>query len=384
MAAADAKKGWETMENTLDVQALRDLKMLYDEGVLTAAEFAAQKAMILGTHSPAAAASVRVRLCSMEVTDEAALSLARFQQAEDERRERERLQSCNEPLPLPAAAPLPRSRDRAALTEDARAEQRRAIGADVLFGSMELVPYELLSHIFAYKSVRDAARLAICCRRLRRESPDLLMRGLDDPSPFVRRAALRELQTFEPRGLAQYAGAVIERLADDEFHVYHDACEFVLPRLEPAVLAQHAGHIVAMIEHENAAESAVWHAVRTLPSAAIAEHETAIAAKLDDDNFRVREGALWALCRLDPVPLHSYFATFVEALTDPEDDVGYASLCCIEQDLQGLAPAALIASYNELRFAMVLEGHHTMLLCAEEKFESKMHELGIVFDGGDY
>ena len=56
-AAADAKKGWETMENALDVQALRDLKMLYDEGVLTAAEFAATKAMILGTPPPAAAAS---------------------------------------------------------------------------------------------------------------------------------------------------------------------------------------------------------------------------------------------------------------------------------------------------------------------------------------
>ena len=55
-AAADAKKGWETMENALDVQALRDLKMLYDEGVLTAAEFAAKKAMVLGT-PPAAAAS---------------------------------------------------------------------------------------------------------------------------------------------------------------------------------------------------------------------------------------------------------------------------------------------------------------------------------------
>ena len=54
--AADAKKGWETMENALDVQALRDLKMLYDEGVLTAAEFAAKKAMVLGT-PPAAAAS---------------------------------------------------------------------------------------------------------------------------------------------------------------------------------------------------------------------------------------------------------------------------------------------------------------------------------------
>jgi len=53
---ADAKKGWETMENALDVQALRDLKMLYDEGVLTAAEFAAKKAMVLGT-PPAAAAS---------------------------------------------------------------------------------------------------------------------------------------------------------------------------------------------------------------------------------------------------------------------------------------------------------------------------------------
>lgn len=55
-AAADAKKGWETMENALDVQALRDLKMLYDEGVLTAVEFAAKKAMVLGT-PPAAAAS---------------------------------------------------------------------------------------------------------------------------------------------------------------------------------------------------------------------------------------------------------------------------------------------------------------------------------------
>ena len=55
-AAADAKKGWETLDNALDVQALRDLKMLYDEGVLTAAEFAAKKAMVLGT-PPAAAAS---------------------------------------------------------------------------------------------------------------------------------------------------------------------------------------------------------------------------------------------------------------------------------------------------------------------------------------
>ena len=159
----------------------------------------------------------------------------------------------------------------------------------------------------------------------------------------------------------------------------------MLPRFEPAVLAQHAGSIVALIEHENAAESRVWHAVRTLPSAAIAEHETAIAAKLDDDDPRVREGVLWALSRLDPVPLHSYFATFVEALTDPEDDVGYASLCCIDQDLQGLTPAALIASYNELRLAMVREGHHTMLLCAEEKFVWKMEELGIDDgDDGDY
>ena len=56
-AAADAKKGWETLDNALDVQALRDLKMLYDEGVLTAAEFAAKKAMILGTPPPAAASS---------------------------------------------------------------------------------------------------------------------------------------------------------------------------------------------------------------------------------------------------------------------------------------------------------------------------------------
>ena len=53
-AAADAKKGWETVENALDVQALRDLKMLYDEGVLTAAEFAAKKAMMLEHHAVAA------------------------------------------------------------------------------------------------------------------------------------------------------------------------------------------------------------------------------------------------------------------------------------------------------------------------------------------
>lgn len=214
------------------------------------------------------------------------------------------------------------------------------------------------------------------------EHPGAVVAMLGDDDSYVRLTTIRKLQTIEPHDLAQYAGAVIERLADDDAHVHHDACE-LLERLEPAVLAQHAGSIVAMIERENAAESHVWEAVRTLPSAAIAEHATAIAAKLDDENPRVRGAALRALCGLDPVSLQAYFPAFFEAVIDRDDDVSLTAFNCIQCHIEVLAPAALVAAYDQLR-AFNEDNTHESLCDLEDKFDSKMFDLGIGFDGGDY
>lgn len=233
---------------------------------------------------------------------------------------------------------------------------------------MEPLPESILRDVFtSVLSVRDAGRVAICCRRLRRESPDLLMRGLDVPSSFVRYYALRKLQTIEPRKRAQYVGRVVPALGDDVDDVAYEASQ-LLSSLSPTDLVEHASDIMAMLEHGHADH--VLNVVCFLPPPSIAEHATAIAAKLEDRSDKwVRKAALWALFRLDPVPLHSYFATFVEALDDPDEDVRHAAQCCIERYIEGLAPAALIASYNELRLA----GDHR----SAEVLEEKMDELGI-------
>ena len=190
---------------------------------------------------------------------------------------------------------------------------------------------------------------------------------LEDPVRVVRDYAVRVLGRLSRPMLTQYIGSVVARLGDDTVDVAYEASE-LLSSLSPTDLVEHASDIMAMLEHGHADYALL--VVCCLPPPSIAEHATAIAAKLEDRSDKwVRQAALWALSRLDPVPLHSYFATFVEALYDPDKDVRHAAQGCIERDIEGLAPAALIASYNELRLA----GDHR----SAEVLEEKMKELGI-------
>ena len=300
----------------------------------------------------------------MELTDEAAAArLSVYQRfALEQERQEERDQSRRKI----SVRSIELSHEITALKEARRAEAGRVVGAEVLI------------HIFPSVPCADiAACMSICSTAWRDAMKEPLIRAqLEDSRPHVRLAAFEKLRVLEPRELAKYAGAVVEKLADDNSDVVESSFHRVLVRLEQTVLVEHAGRIVAMLEDENVDDFFVFEMIFYLPVAKIAEHAAAIAAKLGDTNDYSRQHALDALFQLDPVPRQGYIPAFVAALADSAFYVACAAFKCFKASLEGFELAALEAYYDQLLTINQPHENHGILQCAIEWLDSKIRDLG--------
>lgn len=304
----------------------------------------------------------------MELTDEAAEArLSVYQRfALEQERQEERDQSRRKI----SIRSIELSHEITALKEARRAEAGRVVGAEVLIHIFPRGPSVLCADI--------AACMSICSTAWRDAMKEPLIRAqLEDSRQHVRLAALEKLQVLEPRKLAKYAGAVVEKLADDNMEMQRDVTN-VLVRLEQTVLAEHADRIVAMLEDENVDDFFVFEMIffLELPGAKIAEHATTIAAKLGDTNDFARYRALELLFELDPGPRQAYIPAFIAALTDSDYSVADAGDKCFKASLEGLELAALEAYYDQLLTINQPHENHVVLQYAIEWLDSKIRDLG--------
>ena len=194
----------------------------------------------------------------------------------------------------------------------------------------------------------------------------LVAAKLEDPDRMVRYNAVRTLGRLPRPMLTQYVGSVVARLGDDVDHVAREAHRFLVD-LSPTDLVEHASDIMAMLEHGHA--DYALSVVRLLPPPSIAEHATAIAAKLRDPDERVRATALQALAMLDRVPRQAHVQAFIGALADSDEEVVVIASECLESSLEGLEMSALaqvreriseleylIDKYEVRRFHRIIDG----------------------------
>ena len=162
---------------------------------------------------------------------------------------------------------------------------------------------------------------------------------LEDSEAEVRRVALETLARLEPETLAQHAGAVAARLEDDVFCVRGGAL-YTLGKLEPATLAQHAAAVIGALElRDHGAgvrrgrrplqlpqryQCSLAHGVRCqalatmrqLEPPMLAQHAGAVVARLDDVACDVRFDALATLSKLEPPSLAQHGDALVARFKD--------------------------------------------------------------------
>ena len=152
---------------------------------------------------------------------------------------------------------------------------------------------------------------------------------LDDPDSNVRAMALATLQRhgkMEPAMLAQHADAVIAMLEDSSDFVCVAAL-ITLCELEPVTLAQHANAVVARLD--DSALEVHYAALATLGKlepVTLAQYADPVVARLEDASWVVRRQALSTLCNLEPVTLAQHAKALITKLEDSSEHVRNAAL----------------------------------------------------------
>ena len=148
---------------------------------------------------------------------------------------------------------------------------------------------------------------------------DALVAKLEHPDGDVRCAVLKMLSKMvEPATLAEHADSIIARMEDDAEKVRDAAAATLakLYKLDTAVLAGHAGALVAKLEHPNRdVRCAVLKMLGNLEPATLAQHADALVSMLEDNEGKVRRVAFGTLGKLEPATLAQYAATIVAKLT---------------------------------------------------------------------
>ena len=116
-------------------------------------------------------------------------------------------------------------------------------------------------------------------------------------------------------------------------------------KLTPAMLAQHAYVVIAMLgDSSEFVREMALHTLGKLEPVTLAQHANAVVAMLADSEWQVRHAALVTLCQLEPVTLAQYADPVVARLEDANSGVRRSAL----KTLRKLEPATLARHANAL------------------------------------